>query len=81
MNENNHQTYFTHPSKKILTICSLIWFVGLSLNILAMTDLFRESLLQIKYIFMHFSLIGSTAMTLFLWYNYFKNKNEKPPIR
>ena len=81
MNKNNHQTNFTHPSKKILTICSLVWFVGLSLNILAMTDLFREFLFQKKYIVMHFLLIGSTAMTLFLWNNYFKNKNEKPPIR
>ena len=69
------RNFITNPSKKILILFTSLWLLGITLLILAMTDLFTESILQRKYVMVYFLMIGSTIVTGKLYFNYWKNKN------
>ncbi len=70
MNQNG----FYSPSRKILLLFNLIWFIGTVLLVAVMTDLFTESPFQGQYLMLHFLVIASTVMVGRLNYNYSKMK-------
>jgi len=81
MNTENHKTFFTHPSKRILAVFSTGWGVSVACLLLAITDLFTEPFFQKRYILSYFLMLISTVVVTNIWINYLKNKNEKPPTR
>jgi hypothetical protein len=75
--ETKKRNFFTNPSKKNLLLFTPLWFLGISLSTLSMTDLFTESFLQKKYIMTYFSMITSTIVIALLYFFYWRNKNLK----
>lgn len=70
---HTNNSWFTHPSKKILIVFIILWFIGFSCSILAATDAFEEKLFQPKNTMVLWLLLCSTLTTLKLVINYFKN--------
>lgn len=66
-------TWINHPTKKQLLLVIITWFIGSSLLVLSVTDLFTESFFQKEYIMMYFILIGSSYTTFKVFVNYRKN--------
>ena len=69
---SDQKNWVTHPSKKTLTIVSLVWFLGLVLLVLGTTDLFKENLtapIQALIISSFLAVVG-------MYLRYFKIKNE-----
>lgn len=70
--QNEH--WVTHPTKKNLLIIVTVWFVGISLQILAVTDLFTESFFNKRYIFTYALMVMSTWITFKVVSNYLRAK-------
>ncbi len=66
--------FLTNVSKKTVLIFVSLWAIGSCLSILAMTNLFTESILQNKYSTMLLLLGLSTAAVAKLVSNYFSNR-------
>lgn len=64
-----------NPSGKTLSIFIIVWFVGVSLLVLASTDLFTQSIFQKQYHMTNSMIFGSTITILIQIRNYFKYKN------
>jgi len=67
-------SFLTNPTKKHLIIFGLLWFIGIALLTLSVTDLFTENFFQKRYVMMYFLMIGSSITTGKLYFNYWKNK-------
>jgi len=65
--------WINHPSKKQLILLTTIWILGVVLLVISMTNLFKESIFQVKYVLIYFLLIGSTVAIVRLYRNYYKN--------
>lgn len=57
--EKNQSTLFTNPSKKQVIAVTTLWVIGFLLVVLSVTNLFQESLFQLKNVFMYFWVILS----------------------
>jgi len=62
--------WFKNPSHKQIILSTLLYFTGILLLILSMTDLFTESIFQGKYSLIYFLILGSTLTTLKIHLNY-----------
>jgi hypothetical protein len=63
-----------NPSKKIVILVLISWFIGVLLLILASTDLFTESMFQRKYTITNGLIFSATITILVLIKNYLKSK-------
>lgn len=52
--------FLKNPTKTQIILIAVFWFIGVLLLVLATTDLFRESMLQQKYLMTNLLLVGST---------------------
>ena len=73
--ETTKRNYIKNPSKKNLTLFTLLWLLGIVLLTLSTTDLFSESFFQKKYFMIYFLMIGSTLAIVKVHTNYRKKKN------
>ncbi len=69
--------WYQNPTKKTLRIFGLLWLIGNTLLILALTDLFTESPLKVTNIIMMFFMIGSTVSVSHLYIKYYKKNKIK----
>jgi K+-sensing histidine kinase KdpD len=73
---NDKSNWVKNPNKKQVIVLSIIWLVGLTFMLMAMTNFFAESPFQRKNLSMAF-LISLVTYTVFSVYrNYFKNKSK-----
>ncbi len=71
------KTVFTdRPSTRGIVLFGLLWVVGVTLSLLAMTDLFSESPFQKRYIMMWFILLGSFVAFGRVLYSYIKGMKK-----
>ena len=63
-------------SKKRIILFTTLWFIGTSLLVLVMTDLFEESILQKRNIFFIGMIILNTLFVSRLWMLYLKKNTE-----
>ncbi len=70
------KNWVSKPTKKQMIGFTAVWLVGLFLLILSMTDLFRESLFQKKYVLLYLLILGSAVAIFKLHANYWKSRNE-----
>ncbi|MGK0413255.1 MAG: hypothetical protein ACJA1B_001457 [Polaribacter sp.] len=63
-----------NPSKKIVTLVLVSWFIGVLLLVLASTNLFTESMFQRKYTITNGLILSATITTLVMIKNYLKSK-------
>ena len=70
-------SWFECPSKKQLIILIVIWLFGITLSILAITDLFSQNLFQKGSLIMYFLMIGATASVIKAYPNYKKTAIEE----
>jgi hypothetical protein len=68
-------SWFERPSKKQLIILIIIWLFGITLSILAITDLFSQNFFQKGSLIMYFMMIGATISVMKAWANYKKTAN------
>lgn len=68
-------SWFERPSKKQLIILIIIWLFGITLSILAITDLFSQNFFQKGSLIMYFIMIGATISVMKAWANYKKTAN------
>lgn len=72
--------FIKKPTKTQMIVIAALWFIGALLLVLATSDLFRESMLQQKYIMTNLLLIGSTVAFGCALISYLKNRgNKKSP--
>ncbi len=69
--------WYKNPTKKTLIIFGLLWLVSNMLLVLALTDLFTESILKTNNILITPYIIGSTSAVLGLYLRYYKKNNIK----
>ncbi|WP_226389083.1 hypothetical protein [Penaeicola halotolerans] len=74
--DNSRGAWISEPTATNLIWVVLLWFVGNSLSVIAMTDLFRESLFQSRFALLYFIMISSTIVMLVVVINYFRNKTN-----
>jgi hypothetical protein len=74
IDQTMQKSFFTHPTKRTLIVFTILWFVGVSLSILAATDLFTESLFKSGNLFYHGSILAPSLVVLKLYLNYYKNE-------
>ncbi len=74
---NQIKNWFTHPTKKTLILCTLIWFIGNLLLIIGATNLFSENIsTPVK------GLITSSSILVFgLFISYSKNRKLENTTR
>ena len=61
--------YFNiNPSKNILILFTSIWFLGITLSILSITNLFTEHFLQKKHVTTYFAMVSSTLVIGLLYF-------------
>ena len=65
-------SWFECPSKKQLIILIIIWLFGITLSILAISDLFSQNFFQKGSLIMYFLMIGATLSIIRVWSNYKK---------
>lgn len=68
--------WMKNPSRKQMILFTLLYFAGILLLVLSMTDLFTESLFQGKYLLLYFLIIGSTLATFKIHLNYWNFKTK-----
>ncbi len=68
------ENWFKNPNKNIIIIFTILTFIGLLLTIIAMTDFFKESPFQSKYLLLWFINIFSIITLIKLYNNYSKSK-------
>jgi hypothetical protein len=61
-----------NPTKKVVKIVFIAWLIGTMLMVLAMTDLFRMSFFNKKYLVAYFLLLSSTGTLIVVCINYLK---------
>jgi len=66
--------WIDNPSKKNLIISTAIWFAGIFLLILSLTDFFKESFFSKKYLLIYLLMILATVSVVKIHRNYWKNK-------
>ena len=69
------KNWINNPSRKQMILFSLVYFTGIVLLVLSMTNIFTESIIQRKYIIIYFLIIGSTIAAIKVHYNYWKLKD------
>lgn len=77
MNKKKENNLFENPTKTQFYLFIALWIIGLTLSVLAMTDLFRESIFQRKNLMMILLNIFSAGVCIrFIW-NFTVNKHRK----
>ena len=76
MKEQQPNNLILNPSKKQLNFCTIIWFTGVSLLMLVMTDLFTENPFRSKYLMLYLLIAGSTLAVCLQYINFFRNRNH-----
>lgn len=69
--------FFKNPTKPQMILITVLWFIGVLLLVLATTDLFRESILQQKYMLTNLLIVGSTGTFYMSLRNYLLNRDSK----
>ncbi len=62
-----------NPSRRTLFAILIIWFIGITLLILASTNLFTESIFQRKHTVTNSLIIGATSSIIVIIRNSIKN--------
>jgi hypothetical protein len=65
---------FITPSKKILVIILITWFISVSILVLAVTNLFTESVFQRKFLAVNGLILSSTLSIRIIIRNYLRGK-------
>jgi hypothetical protein len=73
---NTRPHWISKPTKRHILLVSLLWFSGILLSILAMTDLFNENPLQRKNTLMLILQIGATLTYIKILRNYFQQSDN-----
>ena len=73
---NNINNAFKNPSKKNLIIFTFIWFFGILLLTLSLTDLFAESFFKNANLVIYFLIIYSTSSLILLYKRYRNNRKQ-----
>lgn len=68
------QNWLTYPTKKQVGFLMLVWLFASLLSLLAMTNLFDQSLFQLKNIPSVILIFGSAYMIMKLYIRYKKNR-------
>jgi hypothetical protein len=76
MNQNNQSNWTKNPTKKQIIIVTIIWFVGVLLSVMSMTDFFHTSIFNKKYILIYFLILWVSYTVFKIYLNYFKNKKS-----
>jgi len=71
---NTKRNLFYNPSLKQLRLFTGLWILSMTLLVMAITDLFTESIWQKDYLLIYFLMISSTLSIVKLYLNYRKNK-------
>lgn len=61
-------------SRKQIVLFTIIYFAGMLLLVLSITNLFTESIFQGKYLALYFLIIGATLTMLKIHLSYWKPK-------
>lgn len=77
MNKNKEKNIFSHPTKAQFYSFTALLLTGLVLSVLAMTDLFRETIFQRKNLMMILLHIYSIGVYVLFIRNYLSKRNEK----
>jgi hypothetical protein len=65
---------FEAAGKIVVIVFIVVWFIGCSLLVLAMTDLFQESFFNRKYAISYLLMGGATATVIAICVAYYKSK-------
>ena len=71
---NTKKHWVSHPSKKVIILFAIAWFVGNGLLILSLTDLFRAKFQPSPAL--SAIMMGSTVALVKLYANYAKNRES-----
>lgn len=69
--------WFHRPTKRQVTIFTLVWLMGVTCLVIAMTGFFSKGLLQRKYFINYFMILFSLISVLRCWNQYWKQNNKK----
>jgi len=67
-------TLLTNPTKKQLLSFFIIWFVGITLSLMVVTNLFNQIKFERKYLFFYILIIFLTWKMINILRSYLKNK-------
>lgn len=70
--QKQKQHWVTHPTRRNLLMVVIVWIVANGLLVIAITDLFRESVINKKYTLIYAMMLFSTWITVNVISNYFK---------
>ena len=70
------ESWVSNPTKKQPIIVGVLWFIGIFLLTLAITDLFTKSFFGNVNLILLFLMLGSTATFAKVLLNYFKMKKR-----
>ncbi|MBP6023344.1 hypothetical protein [Ferruginibacter sp.] len=65
--------WFKTPSKTNLAVVTLVWLIGVTIIVLAKTEIFQKTFLDISYLFTYFIILFSLLIVVNVYRNYFKN--------
>lgn len=72
------KNWYTHPTKTVLIIMTLLWLLGISLLLVSFTDYFQKGLDFNGNIVLLYGIIGgATAFVYETFIKYLKNKKEE----
>jgi hypothetical protein len=76
INQNNKSNWIKNPTKKQMILVTIVWFVGVLLLVISMTDFFNTSIFNKKYILIYFLILGTSYIVYKIYFSYFKNKKS-----
>ncbi|MFK7981232.1 MAG: hypothetical protein AB8G86_14700 [Saprospiraceae bacterium] len=72
------KNWYTHPTKTILIIITLIWLLGIGLLLVALTDYFQKRIdFDGEFMLLTGIIGGSTAFVYETFIKFLKNKKEE----
>ncbi|TXF75060.1 hypothetical protein [Chryseobacterium sp.] len=71
------ENWVHNPSKKTVIIFSTLSVIGITLNLLAMSDLFTETVFQSKYLMMWFIMVANVFVVATICINYFNKRRQE----
>jgi hypothetical protein len=70
------KAFFNLITKKRAVVLTALWFIGGFLLLIAMTDLFTQSIIQKEYLLLQFLFILNTLFIIKIWKVYFSKKRK-----
>ena len=68
------RNWIKHPTKKELSVIVILWVTAMFLLLLSLSNLFRESVIQVKYGMVYVLMALSTLSVMRLMHNYLKSR-------